>query len=336
VTATLLDRETLEAQYNQVRPKYEKLQQGLQRDLLAALHHAGVSLLNIESRVKDFDSLWIKLQRKGYPSPLHDAKDLCGLRVICYYTTDVDRARKAIQNELDVLESFDKADLLQPAEFGYLSYHLIATPTQDMLDTVSYRGLDGLVAEIQVRTLLQHAWAELSHELSYKRREHVPAQFQRHLYQLQAILENLDAQFDQLRRQKSAYVQQILRDAQQAGHFDLSQDLNMDTLQAFLDFHFPERQRDRDLTQQLLNVLIQYHISLPQLGGSLNTLVDYLPALDRGVYGTIAPTMLSQYLAMRAVLEITNDDIYAAAPPIAKWTRVIDYWRRQLSSPNRT
>jgi putative GTP pyrophosphokinase len=329
------DKEALEAEYAQLRPRYQKLENSLRRDLLAALQDAGVSVLTLESRVKTFDSLWAKAQRKGYTSPLDEATDLCGIRIICYYPADVTRVTQVIGHELDVVESVDKADSLLPEQFGYLSLHFLVSPKQHMLQTVSYRGLDNLVAEIQVRTLFQHAWAELSHELSYKNEEHVPKQFRRKLYQLSAILENLDGQYDELHRQKASYAEEVLKDAHEVGRFDVSQELNVDTLQAFLDFHFPERDRDGDATHHLLSTLLQYRVSLAQLQSSLNTVRDHLPAIDKAVYGTISPMKLSQYLVMRAVLELTNDDIYADSPPIAKWSRVIDYWRRQLFGADR-
>jgi len=336
MSAAPLDKNALQAQYDQLRPNYQKLAASLQRDLLDSLQSAGVSVLTLESRVKHFDSLWAKVQRKGYANPFEEVKDLCGVRAICYYVSDVVRVSQVIESEFHVVEFVDKASSLQLAEFGYLSVHLIVTPTPHMLQTISYRGLDDLVAEIQVRTLLQHAWAELSHALSYKREQHVPHQFRRQLYQLQAILENLDGQFDQLQQHKASYARQALTEAEQAGHFDVARELNIDILQAFLDFHFPDRDRDRDATQNLLNTLLEYGVTLPQLQSSLNTVQGYLPAIDEGVYGTISPMKLSQYLVMRAVLELTNDDIHAASPPIAKWTRVIDRWRRQLSQRNQT
>ena len=238
------DRDALQRQFEQLLPNYTLLQDSLKRDLTKCLQAAGIEVLGFESRIKEFDSLWDKALRKHYDSPLDDTEDICGIRIICYYPSDVERVCQVLENELEVKQSVDKADLQAPGEFGYLSRHLIVAPKEHWLKTPSYKGLDGIRAEIQIRTLFQHAWAELSHELSYKKEEQVPRQFLRKLYQLSAMLGNLDEQFDALHRQKADYGTAVLEEANRTGQFDLGQELNIDTLRAFLDFLMPNVRND--------------------------------------------------------------------------------------------
>jgi ppGpp synthetase/RelA/SpoT-type nucleotidyltranferase len=238
------DRDALQPEFQQLLPKYRQLEDALKRDLTTCLQKDGIEVLAFESRIKKFDSFWEKALRKHYDSPLDDTDDICGIRIICYYPSDVQPVCQVIEDELEVVESVDKADLQRPEEFGYQSRHLIVAPKEHWLKTPSYKGLDGLRAEIQIRTLFQHAWAELSHELSYKKEGQVPRQFLRKLHQLSAMLENLDYQFDDLHTQKADYGKAVLEEASRTGEFDLGQELNIDTLQAFLDFLMPNMRND--------------------------------------------------------------------------------------------
>ena len=316
------DRGSLQRQYDELSPKYEALEASLKRDLHRCLDDAGIEVLTIESRIKEFDSLCDKALRKHYDSPLEDTEDICGIRIICHYPSNVERVCQVLEKELDIMESVDKAELQGPGEFGYLSCHLIVVPNEHWLRTPSYRGLDGLRAEIQVRTLFQHAWAELSHELSYKKEEQVPRQFRRQLHQLSAMLENLDYQFDALHEQKSAYGTLVSEEAEESGRFDTDQEVNIDTLQALLDFYFPNRHRDRTSMTTLLEDIARVDISLHELVEGIETATDILPAIlseqrARLLHAgwtaeRIGRVFESQTGALRTVLELTNDK-YARA-----------------------
>lgn len=173
------DMEALRIQYEQIRPKYEELEESLKRDLKKWFDVAGISVLSIESRVKEFESFWNKMQRKHYDNPLEDIQDICGLRLIYYYPSDLEPVCEVIKDRFGVIEYENKADSLKAEEFGYRSRHFVVTPDEHALQTASYQGLKDRKAEIQVRTLFDHAWAELSHELQYKKEEHAPKEFQR-------------------------------------------------------------------------------------------------------------------------------------------------------------
>ncbi|MED4462671.1 hypothetical protein [Metabacillus fastidiosus] len=56
--------------------------------------------------------------------------------------------------------------------------------------------LDGLIAEVQVRTAAQHIWAATSHVLQYKREEHVPPELRRAISRAAAVLEVVDFEFE--------------------------------------------------------------------------------------------------------------------------------------------
>ncbi len=339
-----LDKEGLRTDYDELRPRYQKLENSLKRDLEASLRDAEISVLKVESRLKEFDSLCDKVRRKHYDNPLQEIHDVCGLRVICYYPSDVGRVSELIQREFDVVELVDKADLLEPEVFGYRSLHITVTPNKDMLNTVSYRGLNDLKAEIQVRTILQHAWADLSHELDYKKEEYAPKQFHKRLYQLNAMLDNLDGQFDELRREKGQYTREVSEEARRSGEFDPDQELNVDTLQAWLDFYMPDRERSRAGTAYLLDDMVQHGVNMSDFLDRYQKAKSLLEPMEqdlREVWGDEAEPMRftgwTQSGMGRAVLSLTVDEFWQTFKEVLsdnEQSEVVERWRSQLSVPH--
>ncbi|STQ91087.1 GTP pyrophosphokinase [Iodobacter fluviatilis] len=170
----------------------------LLRDLLQAQK---LEFHLIESRTKDVVSLKEKINRssKSYRDPLSEVSDLCGLRVITYYQDHADAIGRLIQEEFLVDDGLSVLHSSQGAEFGYRSSHFVVrlSPTRSAL--LEWGGFDAICAEIQVRTVLQHAWAAISHKLQYKREEDVPIALKRKLFRLSALFELADDEFVSLR-----------------------------------------------------------------------------------------------------------------------------------------
>jgi putative GTP pyrophosphokinase len=134
-----------------------------------ALRHLP-STPTIKSRSKDFTSYFKKYlrvlrQNKG------DEKsavitDLIGLRIICPFIEDISGVQAALQKNFEVLEVDYKGSGHTFREFGYRSTHMLIRIPGDI--TGKHGVLDVDVAEVQIRTILQDAWAEVEHELVYK------------------------------------------------------------------------------------------------------------------------------------------------------------------------
>jgi putative GTP pyrophosphokinase len=124
----------------------------------------------VKSRIKNFSSYYKKYlhllrQHKGNEESVV-ITDLIGLRIICLFIEDITRVQETIQKKFEVLEVDRKGSNHTFREFGYQSTHLLIRIPQEILEK---RGkLDFDVAEIQIRTILQDAWAEVEHELVYK------------------------------------------------------------------------------------------------------------------------------------------------------------------------
>jgi ppGpp synthetase/RelA/SpoT-type nucleotidyltranferase len=307
--STVISREEFQQQYNQRRPSYERLATNLQQALKSFLSEQGVSYLDVLFRVKDADSAYEKISRKEYEHPFEDIEDWSGLRIICYYPDDVAKICSILEKEFDVQTQEDTATRLAPHEFGYRSTHLILTVKDAWMTTTNYRGLGGFKAEVQVRTILMHAWAEIEHKLQYKSTEQVPEQFQRKLYRLSAKFEEADEQFDELRKGIAEYratVREIVTDDINAFQ---TQELNLDTLTAFLNAAFPERERSYvGYVGDALNELIQANATMEDVVSSFDFAKRGLSIMEddwRSQQDNQSES-LTQVEALRAIIEISK------------------------------
>ncbi len=72
-------------------------------------------------------------------------------------------------DEFEIIEKSNKgATLLQEERFGYQSIHYLVKLKGERARLAEYRNLKDGVVEIQIRTILQHAWAEIEHDIQYK------------------------------------------------------------------------------------------------------------------------------------------------------------------------
>lgn len=200
------------ATYDLQRSRLEEFRATCQQLLKALIKADGLNVHSVNSRVKGRDSLSEKLALRGeqYTS-LSDVTDVVGLRVITYFNDEVDRIGSLIEQEMEVdsARSIDKRKALDPDRFGYLSLHYICSLNQDRLRLAEHKHYVGLVCEIQVRTILQHAWAEIEHDLGYKAGGEVALPLRRRFSQLAGLLELADGEFARLRDDLRQYTEEV-------------------------------------------------------------------------------------------------------------------------------
>jgi ppGpp synthetase/RelA/SpoT-type nucleotidyltranferase len=193
---------------NEILEEFDREEQRL-TDLAQASEHALRSLIEkqfkgalVSSRLKDRAELAKKVRKKGYYR-LADVTDLCGIRVIALFADHVDAIGTLIESVFDIdrERSVDKRKTIDPDRFGYLSLHYIGSPKQEFLPDGR-----GLVCEIQVRSLLQHAWAEIEHDLGYKPGTPVPDPIRRRFSRLAGTLEMADDEFVAIRNDQANYA----------------------------------------------------------------------------------------------------------------------------------
>ncbi|WP_254617301.1 GTP pyrophosphokinase [Burkholderia metallica] len=173
----------------------------------------GVRHVDVASRVKDRSSLEAKIARKGHGryKSLSDITDVCGVRVITYFEGDVKRVADIVEREFDVdrENSVDKSTPGDPDRFGYRSVHYVATLGKDRTALSEYSLYAGFKIEIQIRSILQHAWAEIEHDIGYKSAEAVPLIVKRRFSRLAGLLELADEEFMTIRRELDEYGREL-------------------------------------------------------------------------------------------------------------------------------
>ncbi|MDP5134634.1 hypothetical protein ORJ04_01550 [Rheinheimera baltica] len=307
-----MKKHELKADFEKLEPSYRQLAENVKGALVQFLKDRNIDFLDVESRVKSFDSFFNKIERKGYEEPLSEIHDICGLRIINYYPSDLKTIESIINNEFDVIESSNKEEEMDDDRFGYRSFHFVATIKKDWLKAPNYRGLGGLKFEIQARTILMHGWAAISHKLSYKRDSDVPKKFQRDLFRLSALVEMADEQFERLRLERKEYLESFTEaDHKGTDKFVLRDKLNNDSLQALLDYYFPEREASTDISS-LVNEISLLGMTLADYKAAVETVLPYLPEieLEENVV-SCDDIKWAQEGAARTVLDLTSDTYFS-------------------------
>lgn len=193
-----ISNEALVSDFDANRSQYEVFSDRVKSLITTLINNAGIRVDSIQKRTKTLKSLTDKLSSpdKSY-TRLEDVPDLAGLRVIAYHREDADRVVELIRKEFDVddEESEDTAARLAPNEFGYQSVHLVIRLSEKRRQLSEWSEVNALHAEVQVRTVLQHAWASISHALQYKQERDVPDALRRRMARLSALLELADQEF---------------------------------------------------------------------------------------------------------------------------------------------
>jgi len=110
---------------------------------------------------------------------------------------------------VDPEKSTDKIKSLAHDQFGYLSTHKIITLSKSRLKLKEWKKYKDIIAEVQVRTVLQHAWATISHSLQYKHEDDVPYEFRRKLTRVSGLLELSDEEFCELRNAQKDLIRDL-------------------------------------------------------------------------------------------------------------------------------
>ena len=176
------------------------------------LSDAGLTYDHVTARVKEWRSLRSKSRKRRpdgtlmYPHPWQDIHDLIGVRVTTYHSTEIPRIIEALTEVFEVRRSVDKtAQTRVSGSFGYGSHHLIlrVPPARVAPVLQAYAGRE---FEVQIRTVLQHAWAEFEHDIRYKRRGNtgkLAPEVDRAFTLAAGLIELADQQFDLIAAQQS-------------------------------------------------------------------------------------------------------------------------------------
>ena len=203
---------TILDEFDAAAPSYKEFTDKLRGIVEDLLRVNNIRVHNISSRPKTRSSL----ERKYFDNitkylSLDAITDLAGVRIITYFEDEVHKVAEIVQREFDIdtANSSNKKDLLDPDRFGYLSLHYVVKLHAERLGLTEYRGFASHKAEIQIRSVLQHAWAEIEHDLGYQTKIAVPVEIRRRFSRIAGILELVDEEFIGLRDDIVGYSERI-------------------------------------------------------------------------------------------------------------------------------
>lgn len=200
------------AEYDSQRDLYAAYSIKLRELIHELLNEQKIQVHAVTSRVKGREELRNKILRPGSKyETLADITDIAGIRITTYFADDVDGVAKVIESEftIDQENSIDKRASLALDRFGYLSLHHIISLAPSRAQLLEYRRFPAIKAEVQTRSILQHAWAEIEHDLGYKSRLSVPRNIRRRFSRLAGLLELADQEFCTIRDDLRLYEKEV-------------------------------------------------------------------------------------------------------------------------------
>jgi putative GTP pyrophosphokinase len=159
------------AEYRRNRALYENFTNEMKKLVENLVKVAGIRVHSVTCRVKEEESLRNKVKRSpNRYKKLGDVKDICGVRVTTYFADEVDKVAKVVEKEFRAKKTRDphRQASLFPNTFGYSSLHYLARLNLARKKATENRPFRDLEFEIQICSILQHAWAEIEHDLEYK------------------------------------------------------------------------------------------------------------------------------------------------------------------------
>lgn len=201
-------------EYSLQSGQYSDFTQRIESLVRELLREQNISVYTITSRVKSGSCIEAKIQESdGKCTNLCDITDIAGVRVITYSSDEVDRVAAVIREEFDIdtSSSTNEQSLLDPDRFGCLSLNFVIRLSHKRLELSEYRRFSDCKAEIQVRSMLQHSWAEIEQDLGYKDSHAIPKDMKRSFVRLASLLETADIQLAAIRCGLQEYEAEVPR-----------------------------------------------------------------------------------------------------------------------------
>ncbi|MDO4337806.1 MAG: GTP pyrophosphokinase [Eubacteriales bacterium] len=150
-------------------------------------------------RLKSYESVCKKLEKKGlelsFPVALEKINDLIGVRAICAYVDDIYQVAEMIEKQKDIRIIKVKDYIRNPKKSGYQSLHLILEAAIAFQD-----GIQWIKIELQLRTAAMDYWANLDHQLRYKRGAKEAESIDGELRQCAEVIADLDQKMLKIRK----------------------------------------------------------------------------------------------------------------------------------------
>ncbi|MEV4207558.1 GTP pyrophosphokinase [Nocardia salmonicida] len=243
-------------EYDAKRGQYEELRGEVEFALRRALE--GINTHNIVVRLKDRKSFIEKIERKSYDDPFGQMPDIVGARVVCRFLDDITLVDSTVREIFTVAKVEDKTASAAPETFAYRSVHYECRIRDDNKGP-HYDSIKEITFEIQVRTILQDAWAVVEHALAYKGLSSIPPELRRDFSALVGLFHIADKSFQQLRydvekseRKATEVVGTTSERGDDSAEATNSITLDRGIVKAVLTQKFPDHDRSDDLDYSAL------------------------------------------------------------------------------------
>ena len=224
------------------RTFYDELAVVVRRIIEETLKQRKINVHSVQSRAKDATSFGKKAalpsdadhMRPKYENPIEQITDLAGVRVITFFPGTITQIDAVISQQFVVIERSNKGDdLIEEDRFGYQSIHYLVQLSPKRIGLPEYQDFTGSTTEIQVRTILQHAWAEIEHDIQYKSSSVIPTEIRRRFMALAGLFEIADREFQAIQDADQRLTDDA-REKVRSGKLNLVE-ITPDSLKAFLD-----------------------------------------------------------------------------------------------------
>ena len=223
--------------------------------------------------------------------------DYIGVRVITYVIYDMEKVSNIIKKEFNVDKnnSINKSKELGNDKMGYRSIHYIASINNNRKALPEYSVCNDCVFEIQIRTILQHSWAEVEHD-NYKYSGELPHEIKRRLNLLSAVLEAADNEFNTISQEIDNYIKYVNNEIEENNLADV--EINTASLREFIISKYGRYNIDNDMGRDiiLINELKEFGIrNLKEIEKIINQeYLDYLLDSNRhiNITGFLRNTMI--------------------------------------------
>jgi Uncharacterized protein conserved in bacteria len=305
-----MSKDDFSRDYSIKRPLYEQLESEVRFIIDSDITINNIKINKIESRIKSSASILDKMDRKMISKPFEEITDILGIRIVCLFISDIKKIENLISDSFTLHSTDDKINIPETETFGYMSLHLIAS-IKDNHSGPRYDNIKGLKFEIQIRTMTMDAWANISHYLDYKSEHDIPKDLKKDFHALSGLFYVADKHFELFHNNRINEIKEI-RNSLSSNQKE-NQEINIDTLAAFLELKFPDREKSNTkLYSELVDELYQYGykttFDLEQIiDTAYNAFLEYEkdePPYNFEKYSNVG--------AIRGILDIVDIDYFSA------------------------
>lgn len=230
-----MDVEQAALEFGKRRATYERFTLKFRDAVEELLDQKRIPFAQVDARTETVERFREKLTfGKSYSQPLSQITDLCQVRIVLRLQSDLDRVVDLLRAEFSIDEenSAYKAKELNIDQFGYNPIHLVMTAKAPRLSLAEWQPFAGLKVEVQIRTILQHAWATIWHAYDYRVEADVPRELRRRLFRVNTLIESADDELDRFADDNEQVIKHYSASLM-AGNEQI--ELNVDSLRAFIE-----------------------------------------------------------------------------------------------------